>query len=72
MIILLYMTPTYSKKVPIKINSEDNITVTYPSKDIVTYERLTKDVSISKHKAYELIGDKNFKTYLPKKDQTAK
>ena len=72
MTIRLYMTPTYSKNATVIINNENSITITYPSKDTITYERLTKDASISKQKAYELIGDKNFKTFIPKTDQSVK
>lgn len=70
--ILLYLTPTYSKPAPIKINNENNITITYPSKDVITYERVTRDASLSKQQAYELIGDKNFKTFIPKMGQSGK
>lgn len=72
MTIRLYMTPTYSKNATVIINNENSITITYPSKDTITYERLTKDASISKQKAYELIGDKNFKTFIPKRGQIEK
>lgn len=72
MTIRLYMTPTYSKNATVTINNENSMTITYPSKDTITYERLTKDASISKQKAYELIGDKNFKTFIPKMGRTEK
>lgn len=63
--LLLYLTSTYSKPALIVINNENNITISFPSKETLTYERVTKDASISKQQAYELIGDKDFKTFLP-------
>ncbi|EQN48399.1 hypothetical protein HMPREF0326_05801 [Desulfovibrio sp. 3_1_syn3] len=53
---LFEFTPTYSDKVVIKINNDDNITISYPSEDTFTYRRITDDTSISKEKAMEMAG----------------
>lgn len=48
-------TPTYHDEAKIKINGDDEITISYPSYDVITYKRVTHDITISKKEAMQRI-----------------